>query len=89
VIAELLRHPRGASSAAELAHGSGDGLTDLPAGGLVRPLQRGHEQCLGPNRVDAEVVHCRPPHRADTCTPPQGYDNFWRFLHAELTETAL
>lgn len=39
VVAELLRHPFGATTAAEPADGFVDGFTDLPGAGFLRALQ--------------------------------------------------
>jgi hypothetical protein len=40
VVAELLRHPFGATTAAERADGIVDGLLNTPGAGFLRPLQR-------------------------------------------------
>jgi hypothetical protein len=62
VIAELLRYPLGAAALAECLESPGDGLPDLTGAGLVAALQRRHEQGIGTDGADAEVVH-RWPHR--------------------------
>jgi hypothetical protein len=69
VLAELLRHPPGAAPAAELVHGHGYSLPDLPGAGFIGSSQRGHEQSVGPCRADAEVIHHSPHH-----TPPRRLD---------------
>jgi hypothetical protein len=61
MIAKLLSHAFRASPAAKRAHGRSDRLPDLPGGGFLRALQRRHEQGVGTDGADAEIV-IRWPH---------------------------
>jgi hypothetical protein len=62
MIAKLLRYPFGTTTLAERADSRGDGLPDLLGTGMVGALQRRHEQGIGPDGADAEVVHRWPHH---------------------------
>jgi hypothetical protein len=57
MIAELLRDPAGTATLAECLDSRGNGLPDLLGAGIVTALQCRHEQGIGPDGADAEVVH--------------------------------
>jgi hypothetical protein len=65
MIAELLRYPSGTAARAEGPDRRGNGLPDIPGTGMVIALQRRHEQGIGPDGADIEVVrrwpHGQPP----------------------------
>src|SRR5215472_3880702 len=65
VITKLLCYPFGAAPAPERTDGGGDGLPDLAGAEFIGALQRRHEQSVGPDGADAEVVriwpHREPP----------------------------
>ena len=62
MIAKLLRYPFDTATLAECLHSGVNGLPDFPGTGMVTALQCRHEQGIGPDSADAEVVH-RWPHR--------------------------
>jgi hypothetical protein len=62
MIAKLLRHPFGTTTLAECVDSRGNGLPDFLGTGMVSALQRRHEQGIGLDSADAEVVHRRPHH---------------------------
>jgi hypothetical protein len=62
MIAELLRYPSGTATLAECLDSRGDGLPDFPGPGMVTALQCRHEQGIGPDGADTEVVHRWPHH---------------------------
>ena len=62
MIAELLRYPSGTATRAERLYSRGNGLPDLPGTGMVTALQRRHEQGIGPDGANTEVVHRWPHH---------------------------
>src|SRR5215471_1205023 len=66
MVAELVRHPAGAATDAEMPYGEGDCLRHRFGGPGVRWLQPGGEQCLAPRVPDVKPVD-----------PPAGRD-----LHA-------
>jgi hypothetical protein len=78
VIAELLCHQFGTAPAAERTDGYCDGFPDLPGIEFFGALQRRHEQGVGTDGADAEVVHRwphrEPPRQADTSTTQPEYD---------------
>jgi hypothetical protein len=78
MITELLCYPLDAAAAAERADGRGDGLPDLPGAEFFGALQGRHEQGVGTDGADAEVVHRwphrEPPRQADTSTTQPEYD---------------
>jgi hypothetical protein len=57
VVAKLLRYPFGTALAAEFMNGRGDGIPHLTRAGIIGALQRRHEQGVGPEGADAEVLH--------------------------------
>ena len=57
MITELLRDPSGTATRAERPHSRGNGLPDLPGTGMVTALQCRHEQGIGPDDANTEVVH--------------------------------
>ena len=57
MIAELLRDPFGTATLAECADSRDNGLPDFLGTGIVSALQRRHEQGIGLDGADAEVVH--------------------------------
>jgi hypothetical protein len=62
MIAELLRYPSGTTTLTECLDSRGDGLPDFLGTGLVTALQCRHEQGIGPDGADTEVVHRWPHH---------------------------
>jgi Domain of unknown function (DUF3459) len=56
MLAEGLRHQRGAAGTAARRDCRGDGLPDPPGAGFVGALQRRCEQRIGPDGADAEVT---------------------------------
>jgi hypothetical protein len=62
MIAKLLRYPFGTATLAEGLNGRGNRLPDFPGAGMVTALQRRHEQGIGPEGADTEVVHRWPHH---------------------------
>ena len=62
MIAELLRYPSGTAPLAERPDSRGHGLPDFPGTGMVTALQCRHEQGIGPDGADTEVVHRWPHH---------------------------
>jgi hypothetical protein len=62
MIAELLRYSFGTATLAECADSRGNGLPDFLGTGMVSALQRRHEQGIGLDGADAEVVHRWPHH---------------------------
>ena len=62
MIAELLRYPSGTATLAECLDSRGHGLPDFPGTGMVTALQYRHEQGIGPDGADAEVVNRWPHH---------------------------
>jgi hypothetical protein len=62
MIAELLRYPSGAAALAECLDRRGHGLPDFAGPGMVTALQGRHEQGIGPDGADTEVVHRWPHH---------------------------
>jgi hypothetical protein len=78
MITELLCYQFGAAPTAQRTDGHSDGFPDLAGIEFFGALQRRHEQGVGTDGADAEVVHRwphrEPPRRADTSTTQQGYD---------------
>jgi hypothetical protein len=62
MVAKLLRYPFGAATLAECPDSHGNRLPDFLGTGMVTALQCGHEQGIGPNDANTEVVHCCPHH---------------------------
>jgi hypothetical protein len=62
MIAELLRHPSGTATLAECLDSYGNGLPDFPGTGMVTALQCRHEQGIGPDGANTQVVHRWPHH---------------------------
>jgi hypothetical protein len=62
MVAKLLRYPFGAATLAECPDSHGNRLPDFLGTGMVTALQCGHEQGIGPNDANTEVVHCWPHH---------------------------
>jgi hypothetical protein len=62
MIAELLRYTSGAATLAECPDSSGNDLPDLLGAGMVTALQYRHEQGIGPDGANTEVVHRWPHH---------------------------
>ena len=62
MIAKLLRYPSGTATLAECLDSRGNGLPDFLGTGMVTALQCRHEQGIGPDGANAEVVHRWPHH---------------------------
>ena len=62
MIAELLRYPSGTATLAECPDCRGNGLPDFLGTGMVTALQFRHEQGIGPDGANTEVVHRWPHH---------------------------
>lgn len=56
VLAVGLRYPCRATAGTKCAEGRRDSLIDLRGAGLIRTLPSRCEQCVGPDRADAEIV---------------------------------
>ena len=63
MIAELLRYPSRTSALAEFLDSRGNGLPDFPGTGMVTALQCRHEEGIGPDGANTEMVHHEPPRR--------------------------
>ncbi len=59
MIAKLLRYPSGTATLAECLDSRGNGLPDFLGTGTVTALQCRHEQGIGPDGANTEVVHRR------------------------------
>jgi hypothetical protein len=70
MIAELLRYPSGTATLAECLDSRGNGLPDFLGTGMVAALQRRHEQGIGPDSANTEVVHCWPHHEPPRLLAP-------------------
>jgi hypothetical protein len=57
MIAELLRYPSGTATLTKCLNSRGNGQADFPGTGMVTALQCRHEQGIGPDGADTEVVH--------------------------------
>jgi hypothetical protein len=72
MIAKLLRYPSGTATLAEGLDRPGHGLPDFLGTGMVTALQCGHEQGIGPDDTNTDVVprwpHHEPP--STSCSPP-------------------
>jgi hypothetical protein len=62
MIAKLLRYPSGTATLAERRDSRRNGLPDFLGTGMVTALQCRHEQGIGPDDANAEVVHRWPHH---------------------------
>ena len=62
MIAELLRYPFGTATLAECVDSRGNGLPDFRGTGMVSALQCRHEQGIGVDGANTEVVHRWPHH---------------------------
>ena len=62
MIAELLRYTFGTATLAECPDSRGNDLPDLLGAGMVTALQNRHEQGIGPDGANTEVVHRWPHH---------------------------
>ena len=70
MIAELQRYPSGTATRAERPDSRGNGLPDLLGTGIVTALQRRHEQSIGPDGANTEVVHRWPHHEPPSLLVP-------------------
>ena len=61
MIAKLLRYPSGTATLAECLDSRGNGLPDFLGTGMITALQGRHEQGIGPDDGNTEVVHHEPP----------------------------
>ena len=62
MIAKLLRYPSGTATLAECLDSRGNGLPDFLCPGMVSALQCRHEQGIGPDGANTEVVRRWPHH---------------------------
>jgi hypothetical protein len=62
MIAKLLRYPSGTATLAKCFDSRGNGPPHFLGTGLVTALQCRHEQGIGPDGADTEVVHRWPHH---------------------------
>jgi hypothetical protein len=62
MIAKLLRYPSGTATLAECLDSRGNGLPDFPGTWMVTALQCRHEQGIGPDGANTEVVYRWPHH---------------------------
>jgi hypothetical protein len=62
MIAKLLRNPPGTPTPAKYLDSRGNGLPDFLGTGVVTALQCRHEQGIGPDGADTEVLHRWPHH---------------------------
>ncbi len=62
MIAKLLRYPSGTATLAEFLDSRGNGLPDFPGTRMVTALQCRHEQGVGLDGADTEVMHRWPHH---------------------------
>jgi hypothetical protein len=62
MIAKLLRYPSGTATLTECLDSRGNGLPDFPGTGMVTALQCRHEQGIGPDGANTEVVYRWPHH---------------------------
>ncbi len=62
MIAELLCYLSGTATLAECLDSRGNGLPDFLGTRMVTALQCRHEQGIGPDDADTEVVHRWPHH---------------------------
>ncbi|MFZ0188265.1 MAG: hypothetical protein WAL72_15135 [Streptosporangiaceae bacterium] len=89
MIAELLRDTSGTAMRAERPDSRGNGLPDLPGTGMVTALQCRHEQGIGPDDANTEVLHRWPHHDSPrllvplTTSPgPALLTSIWRSIPA-------
>jgi hypothetical protein len=71
MIAELLRYPSGTATLAECLDSRGHGTPDFPGAGMVAALQGRHEQGIGPDGADTEVVYRWPHHEPPRLLVPR------------------
>jgi hypothetical protein len=57
VVAELLCYPSGTALAAEFTDGRSDGMLHLSSAGIIRALQRRHEEGVGPQDSNTRMLH--------------------------------
>jgi hypothetical protein len=89
MIAKLLRYPFDTAALAECPDSRGNGLPDFLGIGMVTALQRRHEQGIGPDDANTEVVHRWPHHEPPrrlvplTTSPgPALLTSIWRSIPA-------
>jgi hypothetical protein len=89
MIAELLRYPSGTATLAECPDSRGNGLPDFLSTGMVAALQCRHEQGIGPDGADTEVVHRWPHHEPPRLLVPRPHHrgpalltSIWRSISA-------
>ena len=73
MIAKLLRYPSGTATLTECPDSRGNGLPDFPGTGMVTALQFRHEQGIGPDGANTEVVHRWPHHEPPRLLVPPDY----------------
>jgi len=84
MIAKLLRYPSGTATLTECLDSRGNGLPDFLGTGMVTALQCRHEQGIGLDGANTEVVHCwphpEPPRFLVPLTTSRGSDTLDLYL---------
>ncbi len=81
-----MRYPSGTATLTECLDSRGNGLPDFLGTGMVTTLQCRHEQGIGPDGANTEVVHRWPHHEPPRLLVPLDYITGPGTLDLYLTE---